>query len=332
MNKTKTSDLNYELDKNNIAQIRYKKPKNSKILSAEYKKIIKFKNLISIIPEKTVLVLNKSKVRNVRIKTFKSLTKGQVEIFILNKVSSNVCECLIKFNGSKKVGESIHTELFNFIILDKNDACFTIETSIEIDYIINNFGTTPLPPYIEDLPSKYNDYISDFSKGGFSVAASTAGLHFDNDMLNKLKKSGILIKFINLDIGLGTFKPINTEYIDDYVIHCENYSMVKKEYEDLIDLKNKGYSVVAVGTTVLRVLETIATTGKYDGTTSLFIKPGFNFKIANYLITNFHAPKSTLLSIVLTIYGNRWKDFYAYAQSKKLKFLSFGDAVLFKIV
>ena len=332
MNKTKTSDLNYELDKNSIAQIRYKKPKNSKLLSAENNKIIKFKNLLSIIPKKTVLVLNKSKVQNVRIKTFKSLTKGKVEIFILNKVSSNVCECLIKFNGSKKVGESIHTEFFNFIILDKNDVCFTIETSIEIDYIINNFGTTPLPPYIEDLPSKYDDYISDFSKGGFSVAASTAGLHFDNNMLNKLKKSGILIKFINLDIGLGTFKPITTEYVDDYEIHCENYSMVKKEYENLLDLKNNGYSVVAVGTTVLRVLETIAITGNYVGTTNLFIKPGFNFKITNYLITNFHAPKSTLLSIVLTIYGNTWKELYAYAQNKKLKFLSFGDAVLFKIV
>ncbi len=332
MNKTKTSDLYYELDKNNIAQTRYKKPKNSKILSAENNKIIKFKNLISIIPKKTVLVLNKSKVRNVRIKTFKSLTKGHIEIFILNKVSSNVCECLIKSNGSKIVGEVIHTELFNFTILDKNEICFTIETSIEIDYIINNFGTTPLPPYIEDLPSKYNDYISDFSKGGFSVAASTAGLHFDNNTLLKLKKSGILIKFINLDIGLGTFKPINTEYIDDYVIHSENYSMKKSEYEDLLVLKNKGYSVVAVGTTVLRVLETIAITGNHEGTTSLFIKPGFNFKISNYLITNFHAPKSTLLSIVLTIYGNRWKELYAYAQNKKLKFLSFGDAVLFKIV
>ena len=332
MNKTKTSDLNYELDKNSIAQIRYKKPKNSKLLSAENKKIIKFKNLLSIIPKKTVLVLNKSKVQNVRIKTFKSLTKGKVEIFILNKVSSNVCECLIKFKGSKKVGESIHTALFNFVILDKNDVCFTIETSIEIDYIINNFGTTPLPPYIEDLPSKYDDYISDFSKGGFSVAASTAGLHFDNNMLNKLKKSGILIKFINLDIGLGTFKPITTEYVDDYEIHCENYSMVKKEYENLLDLKNNGYSVLAVGTTVLRVLETIAITGNYVGTTNLFIKPGFNFKITNYLITNFHAPKSTLLSIVLTIYGNTWKELYAYAQNKKLKFLSFGDAVLFKIV
>ena len=332
MNKTKTSDLNYELDKNSIAQIRYKKPKNSKLLSAENKKIIKFKNLLSIIPKKTVLVLNKSKVQNVRIKTFKSLSKGKVEIFILNKVSSNVCECLIKFNGSKKVGESIHTALFNFVILDKNDVCFTIETSIEIDYIINNFGTTPLPPYIEDLPSKYDDYISDFSKGGFSVAASTAGLHFDNNMLNKLKKSGIIIKFINLDIGLGTFKPITTEYVDDYEIHCENYSMVKKEYENLLDLKNNGYSVLAVGTTVLRVLETIAITGNYVGTTNLFIKPGFNFKITNYLITNFHAPKSTLLSIVLTIYGNTWKELYTYAQNKKLKFLSFGDAVLFKIV
>lgn len=332
MNKTKTSDLNYDLDKNNIAQTRYNKPKNSKILLAENKRILKFKNLLSVIPKKTVLVLNKSMVQNVRIKTFKRETRGKIEIFILNKISSHVCECLIKFNSSKKIGESIETDFFNFTLLEKNDVSFIIKTNLEIDYIINNFGTTPLPPYIEDLPSKYKKYIADFSDGGFSVAASTAGLHFNNKMLDKLKKSGILIKFINLDIGLGTFKPINTEYVEDYLIHSENYSMVKKEYKDLIELKNNGYSVIAIGTTVLRVLETIAITNKYKGDTDLFIKPDFNFQIADYLITNFHAPKSSLLSIVLTIYGNSWKDLYMYAQNKKLKFLSFGDAVLFKIV
>ena len=108
--------------------------------------------------------------------------------------------------------------------------------------------------------------------------------------------------------------------------------MSKMEYEEILDLKNNGYSILAVGTTVLRVLETIAITGKYKGRTNLFIKPGFNFKVSNYLITNFHAPKSSLLSIVLTIYGNQWKELYTYAQNKNLKFLSFGDAVLFKII
>jgi len=332
LTKTKTNELNYHLDKKSIAQTRYKKPKNSKILIADNHKIIKFKKLLSILPSKTVLVLNKSKVQDVRIKTFKSQTRGKIEIFILNKVSSNVCECLLRYNGSKNIGDSITTDIFTFTLIDKNDISFTIETSLEIDYIIERFGTTPLPPYIEDIPSKYKNYITEFSKGGFSLAASTAGLHFDNKMIEKLKKSGVVIKFVNLDIGLGTFKPINTEFVEDYIIHSENYSMSKKEYIDLLKLKKNGYSIVAVGTTVLRVLETIALTGKYYGITELFIKPGFKFKITNFLITNFHAPKSTLLSIVLTIYGIKWRELYIYAQKRKLKFLSFGDAVLFKII
>ncbi len=332
MTKTKTSDLNYELDKNNIAQIRYKKPKNSRLLLADNYKILKFKKLLTVIPEKTVLVLNKSKVQNVRIKTFKKDTGGKIEIFILNKISSYVCECLIRNNSSNRIGESIKTELFNFKLLEKNDNSFTIQTNLKIDYIIKNFGTTPLPPYIEDIPTKYKKYIADFSDGGFSVAASTAGLHFDKKMIKKLEKAGVVIKFVNLDIGIGTFRPINTEYVDDYLIHNENYSMSKKDYKEILELKNIGYSVVAVGTTVLRVLETIAITNIYNGDTNLFIKPGFKFKISNYLITNFHAPKSSLLSIVLTIYGNSWKTLYLYAQNKKLKFLSFGDAVLFKII
>jgi len=163
------------------------------------------------------------------------------------------------------------------------------------------------------------------------LAASTAGLHFNNKILDKYRQKGIVVKFLNLDIGLGTFKPIKTKYINDHKIHQEKYSMLKKEYNHLIKLKEQGYVIYSVGTTVLRSLETIAISGKYKGVTDLYITPGFKFKIVDYLITNFHAPKSTLLSIVLTIYGKNWKELYMYAQKKKMKFLSFGDGVLFKI-
>ena len=332
MDKIKTSELNYPLNKKNIAQRRYRKPKNSKLLVAETKDILKFKNLTSVLPDKTVLVINKSRVQNVRVKTTIKKTNGNIEIFILNKLSSCICECLIRYNGAKKINKTIDTDLFSFTIINKQEDVFTVKTSQEIDSIIKNYGITPLPPYISDNPTKYNDYISDFSNGGFSVAASTAGLHFDNKMIKKLINHGIVVKFINLDIGLGTFKPINTEFIEDFSIHKENYSVEKFEYEEIKKLKKEGYSIVAVGTTVLRVLETINITNKLNSYTDLFIRPGFNYKFVDYLITNFHAPKSSLLSIVLSIYGDKWKELYTYAEKKKLKFLSFGDAVLFKIV
>ncbi len=331
MSKIKTSELNYELDTNSIAQNRYKKPSNSKLLIADSKEIIKFKKLSKVLPDKSILLLNKSKVQNVRIKTYQIIKNENIEIFILKKLSPYVCECLLKFKGSKDIGKTFNTKIFDFKILNKTDVIFTIETSVKIDLLIKNYGSTPLPPYIKDEKSKYKDYISDFSTGGFSVAASTAGLHFDIKMIKKLKKKNIIIKYINLDIGLGTFKPIDTEYIEDFDIHHENYSMNENDYYELLNLKKEGYSVIAVGTTVLRVLETINITKKFDDITNLFIKPGFNFKIVDYLITNFHAPRSSLLSIVLTIYGSKWKKLYMYAQYKKLKFLSFGDAVLFKI-
>ena len=331
MIKTKTESLNYELNKKNIAQTRYINPDESKLLIANTKEIIKFKDLINILPNKSVLVLNKSAVKDVRIKTIKKTTGGKIEIFILNKISYNLCECLLNFSGPKIIGSFIDTEHFKFEIIDKNKGIYLIKTSSSIKRIIKNYGSTPLPPYIKDNKSQYKNYKSDFTKGGFSLAASTAGLHFNNKILDKYRQKGIVVKFLNLDIGLGTFKPIKTKYINDHKIHQEKYSMLKKEYNHLIKLKEKGYVIYSVGTTVLRSLETIAINGKYKGVTDLYITPGFKFKIVDYLITNFHAPKSTLLSIVLTIYGKNWKELYMYAQKKKMKFLSFGDGVLFKI-
>ncbi|MFL2648242.1 MAG: hypothetical protein EVA29_02195 [Candidatus Actinomarinales bacterium] len=331
MIKTKTDTLNYDLSKKNIAQTRYENPNESKLLIADTKEIITFKELKNILPKKSVLVFNKSTVEDVRIKTTKKDTGGKIEIFILNKISNNLCECLLKFNGTKNIGTTLNTVNFEFKIMDKKDEIFIIKTSSSINNIIKNYGLTPLPPYIKDNKSQYKYYKTDYSKGGFSIAASTAGLHFNKEIIDKFKKDGIVIKYINLDIGLGTFKPINTEYINEYEIHKESYSMYEKDYIHLLKLKENGYVIISIGTTVLRTLETIALNGKFHGDTNLYITPGFNFKIVDFLITNFHAPKSTLLSIVLTIYGKKWKELYMYAQKKKLKFLSFGDAVLFKI-
>ena len=331
MNKTPTNELSYKLSKDNIAQERYKNPEDSRLLIADTKEIIQFKDLISVTSEKAVFVLNKSTVRNVRLKTNKIDSGGKLEIFILNKISDYECECLLKFSGKKTKGLEITTNIVKFKIIEKYNDTYKISTDIKIDALIESYGITPLPPYIRDDVRKYEYYKTDFSSGGFSVAASTAGLHFNNKMISKLEKQNKIIKYINLDIGIGTFKPIDTKFIEDHKVHNENYFIKKNDYKEILKLKDDGYKIYAVGTTVLRTLETVINTKNYKGSTDLYIKPGYQFKLVDYLITNFHAPNSSLLSIVLSIYGKEWKELYMYAQTNKLKFLSFGDAVLFKI-
>ena len=234
-------------------------------------------------------------------------------------------------NSKKIIKKTYKTINFNFKIIEIIGNTYIVKFNKSVNQIIKNYGITPLPPYIEDKKYKYKYYKTDFSRGGFSTASPTAGLHFSNNLIKKISKNNNIIKYLNLDVGIGTFKPIDTEYIDDFDIHSEFYNIKKNDFKEIINLKNEGYEIYSVGTTVLRTLETVYLNKKYNGKTNLYITPGFKFNVCDYLITNFHAPKSTLLLIVLTIYGNKWKELYKYAQDNNMKFLSFGDAVLFKI-
>ena len=328
---TPIDDLDYNLETSSIAQNRYIEPKNSKLLISESKNIIKFSQYIETLQEQSVFIFNKSTVRNVRIKTNKVDTQGKVELFVLVIKNDYQAEVLIKSSGKIKIGDTLITEIAEIKILNKDASTYTIEFSENVNSLIDRFGTVPLPPYIKDDSSKYKDYINEFSSGGFSVASSTAGLHFTLDMIEQLKFNGHEVIFINLDINLGTFKPIDTEIVENYKIHSEYYRIEESDYKKILTLKQSGYKIVQVGTTVLRTLETVFNTGVYEGMSNLFITPGYKFNIGDYLITNFHAPKSTLLSIVKSIYGDNWKELYEYAQNNNLKFLSFGDAVIFKI-
>ncbi len=293
--------------------------------------INKFENIDNVVPYRSLLVFNSSQVIDVRVKTFKKHTHGRVEIFILRIVDEYSADCLLKFNGKKKVGDQIELDKFSINIIKNLNEGFRLNFSLPLEQIINNYGTTPLPPYIEDMDYKYEHYKTFFSENGFSVAASTAALHFTPYLFQKLEKKDIEIKYLNLDIGLGTFKPISTEYVEDYDIHSEDYEIKEETYQEIINKKRNGYNIVCVGTTTLRTLEHVYKTSKFKGKTDLFITNGFKFNVADYLITNFHAPKSSLLSIVQAIYGDSWKKLYDFALENNMKFLSFGDAVMFKI-
>tara|TARA_B100001559_G_scaffold282676_1_gene256928 strand:- start:2092 stop:3096 length:1005 start_codon:yes stop_codon:yes gene_type:complete len=332
LNKTPVSALDYELPVGSIAQEPYRNPEDSKILDASTKEIYKFLDIDKLIDSKSLLLFNSSQVIDVRIKTRKIKTDGQFEIFILEILGKNTAICLIKTRGKKILNEEILLENFNLTLVSQEKDKFEVIFSMSVLDIIQNYGITPLPPYIADEEHKYKYYKNFFSNKGFSTASSTAGLHFTPNIFKKLTNKGIEIDYINLDIGLGTFKPISTDYVEDFNIHSENYEINKNTFENIVKKKEIGYKIYCVGTTTLRALEYAFINSKLKGSNDLFITKGFKFNIADFLITNFHAPKSTLISIVQAIYGDKWKELYKYAIDRNLKFLSFGDAVLFKII
>lgn len=320
--------FDYTLPSNAINQFPYENPEDSKLLNANTREIFSFSDLPELVQTNSLFILNKSKVKKVRILTSK-LTGGKLEIFILKIIDDYTAVCLIKSSDRKNIDKLYKTTDFNFRILQKDEDSFTCKFDVNVNDLIKEYGILPLPPYIKDDPEKRKKYNNEFSDDGFSVASPTAGLHFSNKLINKLEQSNDFA-FVNLDVNIDTFKPMKSSNLDEHNIHSETYSITSDDFNKIIDFKNKGKPIYCVGTTSLRAIETAYTTNNLDGTTDLFIKPDTKINIPNYLITNFHAPMSSLLSIVENVYGDDWKDLYEYALNNKLKFLSFGDAVLFE--
>lgn len=320
--------FDYTLPSSAINQFPYENPEDSKLLNANTREIFSFSDLPELVQTNSLFILNKSKVKKVRILTSK-LTGGKLEIFILKIIDDYSAVCLIKSSDRKNIDKLYKTTNFSFRILQKDEDSFTCKFDVNVNDLIKEYGILPLPPYIKDDPEKRKKYNNEFSDDGFSVASPTAGLHFSNKLINKLAQTNDFA-FVNLDVNIDTFKPMKSSNLDEHNIHSETYSITSDDFNKIIDFKNSGKHIYCVGTTSLRAIETAYTTNSLDGTTDLFIKPDTKINIPNYLITNFHAPMSSLLSIVENVYGDHWKDLYEYALNNKLKFLSFGDAVLFE--
>ena len=325
-----TEFYNYFLPENSINQEPYSDPGKSKLLIASDKTIVPFSKIENFIPPNSLLIFNKSKVQKVRIIDEKS-TGGNIEFFVLEILSKYTAKCLIKSTDKKTTGKKYFFSSFNVEIINVYPEFFEVKFSENILNLIENIGKVPLPPYIKDESRKYKYYNNQFSNNGFSVASPTAGLHFTNTTIEKLKKSGHEIVFINLDVNLGTFKPITTKYLEDHKIHSEKYNISEKDFIKILNYKKLNKNILCIGTTSLRAIESAFVNNQLEGETDLFILPKTKLNLANQLITNFHAPKSSLLSIVHNIYGNKWRELYEFALNKKMKFLSFGDAVLFDI-
>ncbi len=290
-----------------------------------------FRDIIEYINEGDLLVLNTTKVIPARLLGRKT-TGAKVEVFLLEKVADGVWKCLVKPGSKLKPGaEVVFKEGLKAKIVGRYpDGTRMVEFNTKDDGEIFSRGEVPLPPYIENPDVDPSRYQTVFAKEEGAVAAPTAGLHFTQDLIKKLKEKGVNFAEVVLHVGLGTFRPVKVESIEEHKMEEEFYRVSKETVKLIEDTKKRGKRVIAVGTTVVRTLETIARLPKsegYSGRTNLFIYPPFEFKVVDALITNFHLPKSTLLMLVSAFAGlDLIKKAYKIAVEEKYRFFSFGDA------
>ncbi len=346
----KTEELNYYLPTKLIAQQPLRVRSDSKLLvfNRSSKELTDgtFVKVGEFLSTGDCLILNNTKVLPARFFAKRS-SGGKLEALFLNENSPCVWEVMLKGASKVKTGEILHlkdktkNDFCEAEILNKSKAgkCqLKVRTEAGVETILEKIGFPPLPPYIkrgDDLAQATTDklrYQTVYAQHNGSVAAPTAGLHFTDELIEKLKQAGICFAYITLHVGEGTFKPITTDNIEEHKIHSEHFSIDEKNAQIINAAKENCGRIIAVGTTSARALETIAagTKVKADrGETKLFIKPGYKFKIVDGMMTNFHLPKSTLLALVAAFAGlENILAAYKHAVGQKYRFYSYGDAML----
>ena len=333
----KTSDFNYHLPDELIAHYPLESRSDSRLLVYENEIEHKyFTDILDYFNSGDLLVLNNTSVIPARIFGKKD-TGGEVEVLLERIMEDNKALVQIRSGNSPKIGTKIFLEKHETICIDRKDNFYILQfNDIPIE-VFNKIGHIPLPPYIkrkdEQLDKLRYATVYENKELQNSVAAPTAGLHFDEELLGKIKRKGVNISHINLSVGAGTFQPVKVDKIKDHDIHEEFVEVEASVVDKVIKTKEKGNKVIAVGTTATRALETAFLNNEkgFKGYTKLFIYPGFNFKAVDLLITNFHLPKSSLLMLVSAFIGfNNMKNIYTKAVEEKYRFLSYGDAMLLK--
>ncbi len=333
----KTSDFDYNLPEELIAEYPLESRSASRLLIYNNQIEHKFFNdILDYFDEGDLLVLNNTSVIPARIFGKKD-SGGQVEVMLERFMENNKALVQIKSANSPKIGTRIFIENYETMCIDRKDNFFILKFEDDPLEVFNSIGHIPLPPYIKRIDEELDKlrYATVYENKDLqnSVAAPTAGLHFDEELLDKIKKKGLDIVNINLSVGAGTFQPVKVDEIKDHDIH-EEFVEVEPEIIDKVKkTKAKGKKVIAVGTTATRALETAFLNHDkgFKGYTKLFIYPGFEFKAIDLLITNFHLPKSSLLMLVSAFIGfKNMKNIYQIAIDKKYRFLSYGDAMLLK--
>lgn len=340
----KLEEFDYYLPEELIAQTPLEKRDSSRLLVLDKKtkeyEDKHFYDIIDYLEEGDTLVLNDTKVLPARLIGEKKDTKAVIEVLLLKNTEKDTWECLVKPARRIKVGTTVifgNGKLKAKCIKEADEGIRYFEFSYSGIFleVLEELGTMPLPPYIHEKLKDQSRYQTVYAKEVGSAAAPTAGLHFTKELLEKISAKGINIAYITLHVGLGTFRPVNVEKIEEHKMHSEYYHMSKDVADLLNKTKKSKKRIIAVGTTSTRTLETIMTKyGEFkecSGWTDIFIYPGYEFKGIDALITNFHLPKSTLVMLVSALAGREAiLKAYTHAVNEKYRFFSFGDAMFIK--
>ena len=333
------ADFHYDLPAEYIARYPLRQRSASRLLCLEraFKTVShrEFTAITELLSPKDLLIFNDTKVMPARLFGSKK-TGGRVEILVERILDPQRLIAQVRASKSPRIGEDIFLENFRFKILAKNNQFYELQsqdTEKTVREIIENFGQIPLPPYFQRSPEKEDlqRYQTVYAAHQGSVAAPTAGLHFDHELLQSLRDKKIEMAYLTLHIGAGTFLPVRTQDIREHKMHAEYFEISEQVCQQVQATKIRGGRVVAVGTTSLRALETASQSGSikpYSGDTSIFIYPGYQFNCVDALITNLHLPASTLLMLVCA-FGGYENVMHAYQQAiqNQYRFYSYGDAM-----
>lgn len=337
----KTSDFTFELPEELIAQDPLADRSSSRllVLDKETGEIIHevFKNVVSYLKKGDCLVLNDTKVLPARLIGEKEGTGAKIEVLLLKRRQDNVWETLVKpgrkakpgtrisFGGGRLVGEVTD-------IVDEGNRLVRFEFEGIFEEVLDELGQMPLPPYITHQLEDKNRYQTVYAKHEGSAAAPTAGLHFTKELLKEIEEKGVRLAYVTLHVGLGTFHPVKVEDVTDHHMHSEFYSVDETAAQAINQTRKEGGRIISVGTTSTRTLESVADVDGHiepkSGWTDIFIYPGYEFKVIDALITNFHLPESTLLMLVSALAGKEHiLAAYEEAVRERYRFFSFGDAM-----
>ena len=341
----KTKEFYFNLPKELIAQTPADKRGESRLIvlnretgNLDHKMITDFPNLIE---DNTLIVVNNSRVRKARIYGT-SQTGGKVEFLLIKQIDSDSWETIVSKRKKQRVGKefTFPGDLKGKITVHNEDKTVICFSQLIDDVWLNEYGHMPLPPYIkrEDTEDDSFRYQTVYAKNTGSVAAPTAGLHFTDNIIQRLKSRGIDLVSVTLHVGLGTFIPVRTENVEEHIMHREEYEISENTAFKINEAKKTGRKILAVGTTSIRTIESAWRDSPVKNTivpgkssTDIFMYPGFEFKVADQMLTNFHTPDSSLILLVSAFAGKEnIKNAYAEAIKERYRFFSYGDAMLIK--
>ena len=332
----------YDLPEELIAQDPIENREESRllVLNKDYETINhkSFKDIVDMLADGDCLVLNDTRVIPARLFGAKENTGGRMEFVLLKKIGQDLWETLARPGRRAKTGTRFvfgDNDLVAEVIeeVEGGNKIIRFEYEGVFEAILDRIGIMPLPPYIKKELKDKERYQTVYAKNNGSAAAPTAGLHFTKELLERLKSKGVKLVYVTLHVGLGTFRPVKVSAIEEHKMHQEFYEISKETCDIINQTKEQGKRLIAVGTTACRVLETVSNddgrVNPTNGWTDIFIYPGYNFKIIDGMITNFHLPESTLLMLISALAGREIiMKAYSEAIKERYRFFSFGDAMV----